>query len=185
MRQSRNSIMRGASGALGDELVFRQRAGKTIISVPALRRIDRRTEEQLIFRERFRQAARYATAVIADPARKTLYQAIATPGTSAYNMAFRDRFKAPVITEIDIGNYSGSPGDIIRIEAIDDFRVESVQVSILTAAGIVLEEGPAVASPEGTWFYTATNVNANRAGGKVLVQVSDLPGNISSGEASL
>jgi len=185
MRQSRNSIMRGASGALGDELVFRQRAGKTVISIPAFRRVDKRTKEQLIFRERFRQAAIYATAVIADPARKVLYQAIAKLGTSAYNMAFRDRFKAPVITAIDIGNYSGSPGDIIRIGAEDDFRVESVQVTIIDAAEVIVEDGFAVANPEGTWLYTAANANATPAGGKVLVDVRDLPGNITTGEARL
>lgn len=185
MRQSRNSIMRGARGALGEELVFRQRGGKTVISIPAVRRIDRRTDEQLMFRERFRQAVMYARNVVADPAQKALYQTIAKPGVPAYNMAFRDRFKAPVITEIDIGNYSGSPGDLIRIAAADDFRVERVLVSILSATGTVVEEGPAVAGPEGTWFYTAIITNTTPAGGKVIVQVSDLPGNITAGEASL
>ncbi len=34
MKQVRNSIMRGASGSLGDELVFWQRAGKTVVSNP-------------------------------------------------------------------------------------------------------------------------------------------------------
>jgi len=48
-----------------------------------------------------------------------------------------------------------------------------------------VEEGLAVAGPEGTWLYTATNVNAAPAGGKVLVEVSDLPGNITTGEAHL
>ncbi|HEY1202163.1 MAG TPA: hypothetical protein VGE79_14320, partial [Niastella sp.] len=73
MRQSKNSIMRGASGALGDELVFRQRAGKTVISVPAARIIDRRTKEQLLYREKFRQAVTYARKVVADPVQKALY----------------------------------------------------------------------------------------------------------------
>lgn len=185
MRQSRNSIMRGASGALGDELVFRQRAGKTVISIPAIRRVDRRTEEQLLYRERFRQAVMYARKVVADPAQKVLYQAIAKQGIFAYNLAFRDRFKAPVITAIDIGNYSGSPGDIIRIGAIDDFRVEKVQVTILNAAGSVVEEGPALAGPDETWLYTAIITNTTPAGGKLIVQASDLPGNITTGEASL
>jgi hypothetical protein len=177
--------MRGASGALGDELVFRQRAGKTVISLPVVRRVDQRTEEQLMFRERFRQAVMYARKVVADPAQKALYQAIAKPGVPAYNMAFRDRFKAPVITGIDIGNYSGSPGDVIRIGAVDDFRVERVQVTILNAAEAIVEEGFAVAAPEGTWIYTATNANVILAGGKVLIQVSDLPGNITTGEEPL
>lgn len=182
MRQSKNSIMRGARGALGEGIVFRQRAGKTVISLPAVRRVDKRTEKQLMFRERFKQAVMYARQVVADPAQKALYQIIAKPGVPAYNMAFRDRFKAPVITEIDIGNYRGSPGDVIRIGAVDDFRVESVQVTILNAAEAIVEEGLAVAGPEGPWLYTATNANVAPAGGKVLVQVSDLAGNVTKKE---
>jgi len=185
MRQSRNSVMRGASGALGDELVFRQRAGKTVICLPPVPRIDNPTGEQLEMRERFSQSTLYARTAIADPQRKAVYQAVAKPGASAFNMAFRDRFKPPVITAIDIGNYSGSPGDIIRIEAVDDFRVENVQVTILNAAAIILEEGTATITPEGTWLYTATVANVTPVGGKVLVQVSDLAGNVTKEELVL
>jgi hypothetical protein len=185
MLQSRNSVMRGASGALGDELVFRQRAGRTVISLPAARRADNPTEEQLAYRERFRQSIIYARTAIADPGRKAIYQAIAEQGASAFNMAFRDRFKAPVITGIDIGNYSGSPGDLIRVGAVDDFRVETVRVTILNAAGTVMEEGPAVVSPEGTWMYTATVANATPAGGKMVVEASDLAGNVTKEELVL
>lgn len=64
MRQKRNSIMKGASGALGDELVFRQRAGKTVISLPAVLGPDDPTDEQLGIRERFRNAIRYAKMVL-------------------------------------------------------------------------------------------------------------------------
>lgn len=182
MRQSRNSVMRGASGALGEELVFRQRAGKTVICLPPVPRIDNPTAEQLELRERFSQSTRYARAVIADSQRKAVYQAIVQPGASAFNMAFRDRFKAPVITQIDIGNYSGSPGDIIRIEAVDDFRVERIQVTILNAAKVVIEEGEAIINPDGAWLYTATAANADTTGGKLLVQAIDLPGNITTEE---
>jgi hypothetical protein len=184
MRQKRNSIMKGASGALGDELVFRQRAGKTVISLPAVLGPDDPTDEQLGIRERFRNAIRYAKMVLADPALKEMYQARVTPGVSAYNLAFADHFKSPVITGIDLSNYSGSPGNTIRIGATDDFKVEAVQVSIFNAAGTVVEEGAAVVSPEtgDVWIYTATAANATLAGGKVTVKASDRPGNVTTQE---
>lgn len=179
--------MRGASGALGEELVFRQRAGKTIICLPAPPRLDDPSDEQLAFRERFRLAIRYAKAAIADPDLKAVYQAITEPGNTAYNMAFRDRFKPPVITGIDLSTYTGAPGDTIRVGAADDFRVETVQVAILDAAGAILEQGPALISPEdgGTWAYTATVANAAPAGGKVIATASDLAGNITNQESAL
>lgn len=82
--------MRGASGALGDELVFKQRAGKTVISLPQPPRIDNPTNAQLAVRSKFREAERYAKAVIADPVLKATYLARAEAGVSAYNMAISD-----------------------------------------------------------------------------------------------
>lgn len=94
MKQENNSIMRGASGALGKELIFRQRAGKTIISLPPAPRPDAPTEKQLAIRDRFREAVRYAKKVIADPALKAIYQAKAKPGSSAFNTAITERLQA-------------------------------------------------------------------------------------------
>jgi len=187
MKQKNNRVMRGASGALGDELVFRQRAGKTVISVPPLPRLDNPTEDQKAVRIKFEAATRYAKTAIEDADLKAAYAAKAKRGVSAYNVALTDFFKAPVVTEIDISNYSGSPGDTIRIFATDDFKVQAVQVSILNAAGTVVEEGAAIAAPEGKdfWIYTATTANAAPAGGKVSVQASDLPGNVTTKEQAL
>lgn len=187
MRQDRNSIMRGSSGALGDELVFRQRAGKTIISLPPVFEPGEPTAKQQAVREKFREAIRYTKIALSTPGVKEAYQAKAGAGISAHNLAFADFFKAPVVTEIDISNYSGSPGDTIRVLATDDFKVQAVRVSILNAAGTVVEEGAAIAAPEGKdfWIYTATVANAAPAGGKVSVQASDLPGNVTTAEQAL
>lgn len=187
MKQKYNRVMRGASGALGDELVFRQRAGRTVISVPPLPQPDNPTEKQKAVRIKFEAASRYAQTAIEDADLKALYQAKAKRGMSAYNVALTDFFKAPVITRIDISNYSGSPGDTIRVLATDDFKVQAVRVSILNAAGAVVEEGAAIAASEGKdfWIYTATVANAAPAGGKVSAQASDLPGNVTTAEQLL
>jgi hypothetical protein len=187
MKQKNNRVMRGASGALGDELVFRQRAGKTVISVPQLPRLDNPTEKQKAVRIKFEAASQYATTAIANADLKEAYQAKAKRGMSAYNVALTDFFKAPVVTGIDISNYSGSPGDTIQVLATDDFKVQAVRVSILNAAGAIVEEGAAIAAPDANdrWIYTATTANAAAAGGKVSVQASDLPGNVTTAEQAL
>lgn len=187
MRQNHNSIMRGASGALGEELVFRQRAGKTIISLPPIFEPGEPTDEQKAVREKFKEAARYGRIALSLPDVRKAYQAKAGAGVTAYNIALSDFFKAPVIAEIDVSNYSGSPGNTIRVLATDDFKVQTLWVSILNAAGAVVEEGAANAAPEGndTWIYTATASNATPAGGKVSVQASDLPGNVTTKELAL
>lgn len=186
MKQSRNSIMRGASGSLGEELVFRQRAGKTVMSLPPIPREDNPTEDQLTNRSKFNEASRYARTAIANPALKAAYRAKAEPGVSAYNVAFADFFRSPVILNVNVSNYTGVPGSTILIEATDDFKVQSVQVSILTTAGDILETGTAVASPESSdyWTYTATASNPDGSG-VVSIQVSDLPGNVTTRELSL
>ena len=186
MKQSRNSIMRGMSGSLGEELVFRQRAGKTVVSLPPVPREDNPTEDQLTIRSKFNEACRYAKTAIANPALKAEYKAKAELGTSAYNTAFADFFRAPVILNVDTTNYSGVIGNTILIEATDDFKVQSVQVTIFTAAGNLLETGSASANPGSSdyWTYTITASNPDGSG-VVRVQVSDLPGNVTARELSL
>lgn len=186
MKQIRNSIMRGASGALGDELVFRQRAGKTVISLPAVAREYTPSTEQLEVRNKFLEASRYAKTVLADPALKEAYAAKSPLGTSAFNTALADFFKAPVIVSVDTGNYNGSAGGTIAVMATDDFKVSSVRISIIDADGAILEEGFAVAGAPGSDLWTYTTLNSvDIAGAKVSVQTYDLPGNVTIQETAL
>lgn len=187
MKQNRNSIMRGASGALGEELVFRQRAGKTVISLPPAPREDNPTGDQVEVRSKFKDANRYAKAACADPVLKVAYKAKARPGMSAFNVAMVDFFKAPEIIEVDAGNYTGLSGEPILILATDDFKVQAVKVTILNIAGDEIESGTALAHPESDdfWTYTTTATNPDGASGVIKVQVSDLPGNVTTQELSL
>ncbi|GEP94969.1 hypothetical protein [Chitinophaga cymbidii] len=186
MKQTRNSIMRGTSGALGDELVFRQRAGKTVISLPPIVKAYPPTTGQLEVRNKFLEACRYAKTVLANPALKEAYAAKSPAGTSAYNTATADFFRAPVILSVDTGNYNGSAGGTILVLATDDFKVQSVRVSVIDADGEILEEGLAVAGASGTdlWTYTALN-SVDITGAKVSVQAHDLPGNVTTQETEL
>ncbi len=177
--------MRGASGALGDELVFRQRAGKTIISLPPVFQADNPTASQQEVRTRFQEATAYAKAALANSATKAAYAAKANAAQTPYNLALADYFKPPTIQKAEAQNFSGSPGDTIRIHATDDFKVQSVHVQIMDETGNTLEDGPATASAESADTWTYTLAKAQPAAAKAKVTASDLPGNQTSAELEL
>lgn len=177
-----NLLVRGASGNVGKQFVYRKRGEDTFITrMPASDKNAKPTEKQEKVREQFLAASGYATSAIADPKIKAQYQkkAKAKSGVTAYNIAFRDYLKAPVVKKTDTETYNGTPGSTIVITAIDDFRVIEVTVSIKTAAGVLVEEGNAILNPlhRDEWIYTATQTNAALTGSVILATAKDLPGN--------
>lgn len=174
-----NILLRGASGTIADMLTLtKKRSGAIILgkkrgssSVPP-------SETQLEGRRRFKRSIQYAKAAILDPVTKAAYQAFAGPDQSAFNMAFRDAFKPPVVEKITADSYKGVVGDTILIGALDDFKVTAVKVSIRTAAGAIVEQGNAVLQPNALdWLYTATAENAALAGTVITAIAVDTPGN--------
>lgn len=96
----------------------------------------------------------------------------------------RGRFsECPRIDEIDVSHYTGQPSSYIQVRAVDDFTVAEVTVTIQIADGTEVESGAALLQPGTTWWrYTATTVNESLEGDKIIVWVSDTPGNLSEGE---
>ncbi|WP_315822295.1 hypothetical protein [Paraflavitalea speifideaquila] len=131
------------SGIIGDLLLFRQRAGKTFAGKIPVNEAEP-TASQLAIREKFKAASRYAQQAIAYPAIKQAYLEKATPGQTAFNVAFADYFKKPEILSTDTSGYSGIPGSVIRMQVADNFKIKRVTVLIVTAAGATLEQGEAV-----------------------------------------
>jgi hypothetical protein len=174
-----NVLTHGLSGLVGDMLVFRQKAGRTIVASKPRPSSKPVTVIALAIRERFKRAASYAASIMANLTLKAEYQQTAKPGQSAYNMAFSDYQKAPEIYEdINLSVYTGAIGEAIEVSVMDDFRVESVSVTIKTAANVLVEEGAAIQSPNGLdWIYTTTAVNAEVPGSKIIFAAKDLPGN--------
>jgi hypothetical protein len=181
-----NVITHGLSGKVGDLLVFSQRGGKTIVST-APRKSGTESEAQKEHRRKFQRAVLYGKAAISDPATGDLYAAKAvTQKRQSFNVAVADFFNAPNIESVDVSDYTGRPGDIIRICATDDFTVGSVTVGIHNADGSLVEEG--AATPDSTgylWTYTATAVNNSLTGDRILITASDIPGNTVAEERSL
>ncbi len=181
-----NVLTYGLSGKVGNLLVFRQRAGQTVVSsVPERTKND--SEKQVAHRKRFQQATVYAKAAVANAETGEQYSAAAKKqrGLTAFNVAVADFFGAPDINDISMEGYTGRAGDRIEILVSDDFAVKSVRVQILNADGTVVEDGEAALSGGTLWVYTATADNESLEGDKIIVSATDLPGNVTSEEVAM
>ena len=181
-----NVITTGTSGKFGRQIVFSQRAGKTIMSKPPLR-TKPPTEKQKAQHQKFAQAAEYAKKAMLNSTLKADYTAEAKKrqDVSAYNMAMTDYLRPPVITKVDTSNYTGDSSDQkIIIEAGDAFKVVSLKVKITAANNSSLEEGSATLV-EGKWEYTTTASNSTLTGTKITITATDRPGNTTEKEVTL
>jgi len=149
-----NDLVKGASGRIGDQLVYRQRGGKTIIAKRPKAKTKPDTALQIATRELFYDAVLYAKTVIADEVKKAVYQAKTRGNQTAYNLAVSDFCKASEIKRCDSSEYTGQTGQQIQIRATDDFKVESVRLSIKDSTDVLIEEGAAVLAGNGVdWIY--------------------------------
>ncbi|MDR2384939.1 MAG: hypothetical protein LBD80_04660 [Tannerella sp.] len=185
MAESKNNVLtHGLRGKVGGMLVFRQMNGKTFVStVPE--KSDEVSEKQKTQRRKFRNATIYGKSALENPENREIYEAAAAKkGRTPFIAAVADFLNAPEIELIDLSDYTGQPGDIIKVEAHDDTLVKEVHVSIINADGSTVEEGQATLDASGyVWTYTAQQNNDNLDGNKIVVSVSDLPGNVTTEEA--
>ncbi|WP_290795845.1 hypothetical protein [Flavihumibacter sp. UBA7668] len=185
---SKNLLVKGAKGKVGDQFIYKTRGKKTFIStLPTVNKNAVATEQQLQVRDLFGEASNYAKGAVANPELKAAYDHKKPKGTTAFNIALRDYLKAPVVKKIDVSDYTGLTGSPIIVTAKDDFRVASVKVSILSAAGELMEEGPASLDPinYNKWIYTATRDNASLSGCTIRAIAKDIPDNTGSLELVL
>ncbi|WP_321297503.1 lipocalin/fatty-acid binding family protein [Marinifilum fragile] len=175
----RNLITTGLSGKLGKNLVFRQRKGKTILSVAA-HYSGKRTVAQEQQKNRFKKATLYANTQKHDSELMEEYNRVAKEKGiySGYNLAVSDYFHPPTIEKIDTRNYHGEIGDIIEIIAFDDFKVKRIELEIYSIDGNLIEKGLAYKYDEnGKWHYAASVDNSEYKGNKIVVKAFDYPGN--------
>ena len=132
-----NSALHGIRGRI-DNWVYRKfGAGMIIARRPEF--TGPASAAQLATREKFRAAAVYAKAVLADPVRQPPYQAAArAKGMSLFAFIMGDFLNPPEVQAIDVTGYHGRAGDLIRMTSGDDFEIASVNVVICDAAGTVL-----------------------------------------------
>src|SRR4051794_38292984 len=139
-----NPVIEAIRGKVGD-LVFRRWAGEEIVGRMPDRTGIVPSADQLAQQDKFRLAALYGKAVLADPAARTVYEdAGARQGTPAFAISVGDFLNAPAVDEIDLAGYTGKTGEVIRVRASDDVEVKGVTLAIRAQGGAVLEEGLAV-----------------------------------------
>lgn len=180
-----NIVTQGLSGMLGDQLVFRIRGKKTFVSKAPVQKEREMSEAQIQHHRKWQEAILYGKSVLASPEMKGAYQASADETHSAFNVAVADFMNGPHIDEIDISQYTGQPGSTIIVRAVDDFQVTEVSVAIYNPDGTLVEQGMAVADAGAAWKYTATAVNSDLSGDKIVIKVSDIPGNLTLEEKTI
>ncbi|TCN72288.1 hypothetical protein [Acetobacteroides hydrogenigenes] len=181
-----NIITQGVSGMLGDQIVFRQIKGKTIISVKP-KQPEKYSDKQLEAKRKFQSAVIYGKSATADPVKKAEYEAGKDDKfSSAYQVAVADFLNAPDIEDVNLKGYKGNVGDVITIRVTDDFKVAEVKVSIHNPDGSLVEEGNAVQLLGGVdWSYKATAKNDSLAGDKITITAYDMPGNETAKDSTL
>ena len=182
-----NVIVKGASGKFGRQIVFSQRAGKTIVAKLPSNSKKPPTTKQKAQHEKFARAAAYAKNALLDPSLKEAYtlEAKKRQDVSAYNMAMTDYLLPPQITNVDHSAYTGdASGEKIIIEAGDAFKITTMKVKITAANNSTLEEGNATLV-NGKWQYTTTTANATLTGTKIILIATDRPGNTTTKEITL
>jgi hypothetical protein len=165
----RNMIISGVSGSLGEDYYARvTKDGRTIISKKPDFGNRQFSEAQRNVQNRTKQAAAYATVA----AKENPIYAQKAAGTSknAYNIAFRDWRRPPVIRSVNIDNGQ------IRVSAYDDVMVTRVTISVLDEAGGCLEQGEAELVKGVWWDYQTANK------GQIRVEARDLAGNVTRQE---
>ncbi|RWU10571.1 hypothetical protein [Pedobacter chitinilyticus] len=174
-----NPIVDGASGRFGNNLVFRKRGNRTVMAVrPSVsERVP--TEDQMTQRFLFMEASFYAKSVLENPVLKAAYQAKAKEGQSAYNVAFKDYLTAPILHKLDWSKYTGELGSTLTGRITDVLAVTTVKMSLFDVNDVLIEEGLAVQSElKLDWVYTATVAHTPVVGTRILVQMTDTPGNV-------
>jgi hypothetical protein len=175
-----NVLTKHYHGRFGNA-VLRWCRGKSIMSkLPDCSKVVR-SKAQRANEKRFAAAVHYAKMVLKDPKLMEDYDKIKKEYQSTWNAAISNFLLKPKIDAIDLDGYQGQPGNTITVSAQDKYKVEGVNVMILNETGQVVESGPAVERPfSGSmeWDYKVTVMNPSYKGNRVVVRVSDLPGNV-------
>jgi hypothetical protein len=153
-----NSLTAGISGSIGGLTIVRKRNGSIYFRRKSTKK-PKRTPAREKQQTRLGRASVYASAALADPAKKAVYEAAAKgTGRSAQNLAVGDHMHPPVVEDIELSGYTGKKGETIRISARDDLAVATLRVTVRDRSGTVLEEGAAGQTRAGlTWLYVAQN----------------------------
>jgi hypothetical protein len=178
MAKTRSHALTDLKGKIG-RLVFYELNGK-----PCVREVPVREEPfrpgELKSQSRFKLASKFAAAVLTDPIQRARYEQIAQKNhRSANNVAVSDFLRAPTLAEIDLSQYTGCSGQVIKVIAVEgDIGAAEVKITVADGAQNTLEEGFAWKEATGnTWFYETRVDLAPNQPLWITVMATDQPGN--------
>jgi hypothetical protein len=177
-----NVIMRFFHGKIGN-LILRQLGNKTGMYPAPSNKNAKWSQDQKTNRLRFKNGMAWAENAMNDPEVRTYYEGLSKyfkkrkkKMVSAYNIAVSNYMKPPEIKAVYILNYKGQQGDVIQADVISKYKVTLVVIRVYDVTGSEVESGMAVQiPPQFFWCYEAKETNPQWKGGRVEVEVSDLP----------
>lgn len=171
-----NPLLEQVRGQIGD-LVFKRYGDGVILSRKAENGDTPPSAAQLAHQQRFREATVYGRTVLADPDVREVYDDVAhRRGHPTFSVIVADFLNAPSVAEVDLSGYTGAVGDVIVVQAEDDFEVVAVHVTLSDGDGNALEAGDAVLGPDGRWTYTTTVAVDAGTTVRIGVSATDRPG---------
>ncbi|NOT73764.1 MAG: hypothetical protein HOP08_02465 [Cyclobacteriaceae bacterium] len=175
------------SAVFANDAVIRTYRNQTVVSKVTVPRPSDSIKRKEI-NDLFTEANSWAKETLKDPAMREYYEkGVNDKLSNAHTVALTDYLHAPEIHYVNLKDYTGTPGDPIRIKATDNFRVTSVIVKITNAKGILLEEDEAIRYKRKPtmWLYNTKIGNPLLPGTVFIVSAMDLPGNVTEMEYKL
>ena len=166
-----NPLLKGLTGKIGNNLVLRRlKDGRTVLAVTPDFSDRVLSDKQVEQNNRFKQASAYAR--LASKTHPIYAERAAGTSKKAFHVAVADWFHPPEIRMVYRHH------DNIIVDATDDVQVARVIVTIANEQGETIEQGQAVQNGSSVWEYRTI------AQGNIVVEVFDLPGNVTRHEAS-
>src|SRR6478609_968601 len=101
------------SGMIGGEVVFRNWEGKLIVQKAPGKRKTKPTRAMAVQNDKFKQGMAYGVRMNQDADMKDAYYRKRVPRQNVCSRALQDFLTAPEVTDINIREYHGRPGDPI------------------------------------------------------------------------
>jgi hypothetical protein len=160
-----NPLTKGASGMIGNTVVFRSWNGKTYMyNRPS--KPKKESAQQKENRTKFSRAVAFARGMMRDPGKKAEYKEIAKLENlpNAYTAAVTEYMRKPEIGEVDASQYDGKAGKEIKVSARKKgFELQVVEVIILDENGQVVDGGKAKRGSGDEWIYSSSNPTLDKA----------------------
>lgn len=173
-----NNIIGILHGKVGDLIFVRRKNGSIHVRRLPVRKADF-TAGEVASQNDFRQAAAYVRRTKLEPEQYAPYEAEGKiTGKRACDLAHADFRCSPQIQDIDLSGYTGKAGELIDVEAVDNFEVAAVLLTIVGADGVLIEHGPAlIQRAPAPWLYTTQATVPISQTVMIHVTAVDRPGN--------